>query len=523
MINDATSENLFDRVFRNKIDYGRKKIILNYDEVTDENIGEILQKAYQWHTRNARDCDYLINYFLGRQDILDRMPPKTSEINNQVVVNYAFPITREIVGYTFGNPIEYIQKDVGKKTDVETLTDLLDQVSMFNVDTITAIFCSICGIGYEITLPNEKISKSVTPRYPITSTSLDPRDTFCVFSNKVGNPMILSCMIIHNEGENDTFVAYTDNYVYEFDNLFNRTSKERNVIGLNPITMFDNSIFRTGDWEQAISVMNASNIIASDSLNDVEGTIRSLLVILGAEFDEDDPNARLAKVKANQMLELVNPQGSKVDAKFISPQLDSSNIENIRQYLEDARNVITGIPDRQTASGGDTGTAVLNRNGWTDIEIVAKLKELFFKKAKSEQLNVAIKVMQLLGLVSKDLDAKDIKLEIGRHTTDNLQTKTQAFSTLVATGEMATIDALEMSGLTNRVNEVVERGEQMRKERQEEAIEYAKQQQEAFEETQNNGENTNPQNSASSKPTTSRGQNNNEKKKSKDSTSKSKE
>jgi hypothetical protein len=79
-------------------------------------------------------------------------------------------------------------------------------------------------------------------------------------------------------------------------------------------------------------------------------------------------------------------------------------------------------------------------------------------------MNIAVKILQLVGMVSPDMNPMDVNITIGRHTTDNLQTKTQAFSTLVATGELATIDCLEMAGLTNRVNEVVERGEKAKAE-----------------------------------------------------------
>lgn len=445
-----------------QLNRGRHKIILEYDEVTKDNVVEVLQKAIPWHTRNVKDCEYLIKYFLGDQDILRRQSPATSNINNQVVVNYALPITREIIGYTFGNPIEFVQKDVGKRTDVEKLTDVYDHVGAYLKDTITATYASICGVGYQITLPSDKISMDFVPDIPFTIEALHPNNTFCVFSNQAGNPQIMSCNIIHTENDGDIYICYTDNEIFIVGNHFKNIEVEQNAIGLNPITMFENSIFMTGDWEQAISVMNASNVVASDSLNDIEGTIRSLLIVLGAEFEED--STELSDIKQKRLLTLASPNGTNVDAKFISPQIDSSSIENIREYLERARNVITGIPDRQTASGGDTGTAVLNRNGWTDIEIVARLKELFFKDAKRKQMNVAVKILQLVGMVSPDMNPMDVNITIGRHTTDNLQTKAQAFSTLVATGELATIDCLEMAGLTNRVNEVVERGEQAKAE-----------------------------------------------------------
>ena len=57
-----------------------------------------------------------------------------------------------------------------------------------------------------------------------------------------------------------------------------------------------------------------------------------------------------------------------------------------------------------------------------------------------------------------------------------MSTKTTAFSTLVATGELATIDALELSGLTTRTAEMVERGKKEKEEREKKAIEMAQQQ-----------------------------------------------
>ena len=442
-----------------------------------------MQKALGIHNANRLDCEYLIDYFLGNQDILNRMPSGTSNINNKTVVNYAFPITREIVGYTFGSPTEFIPKDMEYQEDVSKLSDIYNYEDN-TVDICSGIYASICGVGYMITLPSSSISKDMTPDIPIVHSFLDPRNTFVVQSTEVGNPTILSCNYVVNKvtGKKD-YTCYTDKLKFEFSNMNPDTLKVSiNPVGRNPITMVPNSLFLTGDWEQAIAVMNAQNLVSSDSLNDIEGTIKSLLVILGAEFDDaDGENTDLQKIKKNRVLTLVKGNGETggLDAKFIAPKLESTSVQNIREYLEKARNIITGIPDRSAnSSGGDTGMAVLNRDGWTDIEIVARLKEMFYKNAKKEQLSVGIEILKKLGLIRNDLSTLNIDLSVGRHTTDNLQTKTQAFSTLVATGELATIDALEMSCLTNKSREVVERGEKFRKERQEEADERFANQQE---------------------------------------------
>lgn len=467
---------IIDRLLGGNINFGRKRIILDYEEVTPENVEEVLSKCLSIHASNKSDCQYLIDYFLGKQDILFRSESKTSSINNTTVVNYAFPITREIVGYTFGNPIELVQKDIKYLEDVNKLSSIYDYEDAYYVDICTAIFDSICGVAYQMTLPSSMINKDDTPDVPIRYMCLDPRYTFVAFSSSTGNPQLMSGQITVSENGLESYVLYTDKYIFRID-VNGNIGVSRNIVGLDPITMVENSIFLTGDWEQAISVLNASNQVTSDALNDIEGTIKSLLVILGAEFDEDDKDSStLKKIKEDRVLTLTNAAGGNVDAKFISPQLDSTSVQNIREYLEDARNVITGIPDRENnAGGGDTGTAVLNRNGWTDIEIVAKLKELFFKKGKKKQLEIGIKILKILDLLSDDFSVINVEPVIGRHTTDNLQTKTQAFATLVATGELATIDCLEFSGLTNRVREVVERGKKEKEEREKQAIETEEQ------------------------------------------------
>ena len=450
------------------INYGRQRIVLDYDEVTSENVLEVLEKALETHESNQSDCEYLINYFLGEQDILDRTESQTSNINNKIVVNHAFPITREIVGYTLGNPIELTPITSGARSDVDTINKLYNYEEMYMVDTNTATYSSICGVGYYITLPSSEITKDNTPDVPIVTDTLDPRYTFVVQSSSVMNPQIMSCHYVETD-DHTIYTCYTDKYKFVITDM-DTVETTTNPIGYDPITMEENSLFLTGDWEQAISVMNAENIVASDSINDIEGTIRSLLVILGAEFEDGDETT-LSTVKKNRLLTLSNASGGNVDAKFISPSLDSVSTENIREYLQDARNIITGIPDRDsTSTGGDTGTAVLNRNGWTDIEIVAKLKELAIKKAKKRQLQVAIEILKKLNLVSDSLMVTDIDINIDRHRMDNLSARTSAFSTLVATGELATIDCLEMSGLTNRATEVVERGKEAKAERQQDTI-----------------------------------------------------
>ena len=221
--------------------------------------------------------------------------------------------------------------------------------------------------------------------------------------------------------------------------------------------MVQNNQFLMGDFETATSVLNALNLIASDSVNDVENVIQSLLVIINAELNKENVD----KVKKNRILELVGEVGANVDAKFIYQQLDSLGIQNLREYFEEAYKTIIGIPDRKTrgGGGGDTGDAVKLRDGWADIEIVARIKESYFKAAKKKQLAVIINILQRLNYISSNIKPTDLDVKLPRNKNDNLQSKSQSYSTIISTKTIAPEDALEMSDMTTDVTEVIARGE----------------------------------------------------------------
>lgn len=162
-------------------------------------------------------------------------------------------------------------------------------------------------------------------------------------------------------------------------------------------------------------------------------------------------------------------------------------ISNLREYLEEAYKTIIGIPDRKTrgGGGGDTGDAVKLRDGWADIEIVARIKESYFKIAKKKQIAVAIKILQLLGLANIDFKTIDLEVKFTRNKNDNLQTKAQSYSTLVSTKTLDPVDALEMCDMTTDVVEVIERGKKYQEEVAEKNLELQKRTQEVLQ-TQSN-------------------------------------
>ena len=447
---------------------GRRRIIIE-KEITRENLIPILQKALSIHYENQQECRYLIDYCKGKQNILDRSSEEAgynSSINNQTVVNYAWSSIRDIVGYTFGKNTQYTPTSGKYRKDIDELSRILTYESNALADHESSTFASICGFGYLCMLPSEELLSDYMPDIPLIDCSLNPLNTFVIQSARPGNPVTMS-VTYYDDEEYTYFLCYTDEKVYfiKTRGIGTLTTgqeimivEQENVIGLNPITMVQNNAFLMGDFEVAISVLDAINQLASDTLNDVENVIKSLLIIINAELDDDT----VEKVKKNRILELVGgDQNNKIpDAKFIYQQLDAMGMQNMREYLEEAYKQIIGIPDRKTrgGGGGDTGDAVKLRDGWADIEIVARIKEQYFKVAKRKQLAVAIRILQKLNLVSKNFRVRYLDIKVPRNNIDNLQTKAQAYSTLNGTKTLHPADALDMVELTTDIDTKIDRG-----------------------------------------------------------------
>ena len=447
--------------------YGRKRIIIE-KEVTRDSIIGILQEAIPIHSQNVEDMQYLLNYCKGKQNIYNRTNSDAGynqDINNHTVINYAWSSVRDIVGYTFGKNTQYTPTSDKYRKEIDEINRILTYENNALADHESSTFASICGVGYLCMLPSDELLSDYMPDIPLLDISLDPLQTFVVQSARPGNPVTLS-VTYYTDLENTYFTCYTDKeifYIKSKGNLALVTGTQItiasgvNPIGLNPISQVQNNSFLMGDFEVAISVLDAINQLASDTLNDVENVIKSLLIVINAELNDET----VEKVKKNRILEIVaGGENKQPDAKFIYQQLDAIGMQNIREYLEEAYKQIIGIPDRKTrgGGGGDTGDAVKLRDGWADIEIVARIKEQYFKKAKRKQVAVAIKILQKLNLIAKEFRAKYLDIKVPRNQVDNLQTKAQAFSTINGTKTLHPADALDIVEITTDVDGKVERG-----------------------------------------------------------------
>lgn len=481
------------------------------DDMLSSNKGDEYLKAeleaivLPIHQQNVEDYDFLENYYLGEHPgIINRTKITREEINNKIIVNFAKSFTRDIVAYFLGKPIQYVHRDADKRDALKQLVDALSAEDKNTVDYEIANNCSIMGVGYRgcFATANDKNGTH------LRMESLHPRETFVVESpdKEIG---VLYCGTFYTafddpykQTSKTVFTVYTRKHKYVFespatpDNLLTvsasfgeLTLKEKTPYsygGNLPIIQYKNNAHMTGDWESEISIMDSLDQLPSDALNDVEQFVNSILVAQGFEVTDEIVDT----LERDKILNITDvPPGVNVVVKYIAEQLDSGNIEGVRDWLEATMRVVVGVPDRKSrGGGGDTGDAVFLRDGWQDIDLVAVSKEQYFIKSDREMLNVVLEILKTFREVDKNLQPCDIDIKFARTKQSNMQVKAQTYATLVgATHPLAPEDALEMADLTNNVTDVIMRSEDYAKEREEKAIALQRQ---AIESNPNNTQST---------------------------------
>lgn len=465
---------------------GRKPLITDLTSISskEEMLSE-LERIMPYFLTNRSEIRYLQKYYSGiHPAVLKRIKKIREDINNKVVINYAYSSTRDIVGYFLGKPIQYVHRDAKEETAEKTaeFNRILDAENKNLVNVEIADDQSITGTGY-LGMFKDNDKKNGTS---LKLDRLDPAYTFVVYSS---DPTVdeVYCVtyfnqqpdLISGKESKSVYTVWTKGARYIITgsqpSTFSANDSEVEEAqfsygGYLPIQEYPNNTFRIGDWEPAISIMDAIDLGASDRLNDIAQTVQAILVAIGVDLDQEGVMEQLSeegllnvpRVAQDAMQPLID---------YIGTPLDPSIGDTLSTYLESCMNVVIGVPDRKTRSGGggDTGTAVELRDGWMDIDLVASFKEPFFVKSDRNALGAILYLLK----TNNDfdgLDIKDIEIKFSRNKTANIQTKAQAISTLIQAG-IHPQDAIEWADITTDVSAVVERLRQWGKEKEADAIE----------------------------------------------------
>lgn len=399
--------------------FGRTVIFTPVKEVTSANLVEVLNSAKPIHRQNAIEIDILYNHYKGNQPVLRRVKLHRPEINNKVVVNQAYEIVDFKKGYAFGEPVTYVRKSdrEGLSEKINNLNALAEENDKQSHDSALAEWFYICGTAYRMVLPEGNV---------FTIDTLDPRSTFVVYNSGFGKSPLMGVTVFKQESGIDRYCVYTADRYFEVegDEII---KAEEHILGDIPIIEYPANNHRLGAFEVVLGLLDAINNTVSNRMDGIDQFVQSFIKFVNCDIDEDTFQA----LKELGAIKIKGEPGNPADMDIVSKELNQSQVQVSLDYMHQMVLVICGMPDRQGAqrTAGDTGQAVLLRDGWSAAEGRARDTEVMFRKPEKRFLSLILRFMD-----EREITVRDIEIKFTRNRSDSLLVKSQGLQNLLEAG-----------------------------------------------------------------------------------------
>jgi SPP1 family phage portal protein len=409
--------------------YGRRVITTDTVTLTDANIVSELNKAFDTHSLNRGEIEYLWNYFRGKQPILERKKTVRPEICNKIVENRANEIVSFKVGYLCGEPIQYVGRngDESVSRAIAELNEMMFSENKATQDKEIVEWQMIGGTAYRLTLPDKVGGEDDAPFELFT---LDPRDTFVVYSSEVGNKPMFAVKYRVDSESNRICSVYSADWYWKLvgDKI---VESRAHALGMIPIIEYPANNARLGAFEIVLPMLDAINTVASNRLDGVEQFIQAFVKFVNCDIDEEQFKA----LKDLGAIKVKSVDGSTADVSIVTQELNQVQTQTLVDYLYQTVLTICGMPNRNGGSStSDTGAAVIMRDGWSLAESRAKDSELMFKKSEYEMLKLVLRILRDTEGVSEDLAKlrlKNLNMQFTRRNYENIQSKAQVLVSML--------------------------------------------------------------------------------------------
>lgn len=421
---------------------GRRMILTDETEVNIGNVVQILRKALPYHWKNRSEISYLWSYYKGRQPILNRVKEVRPEITNKIVENRANEIVSFKSGYLMGEPLQYVSRG-----NAENIADAINQLNEFVFaeekpakDKELADWFHICGTSFRMVLPDEMAGED--DESPFEIYTLDPRNTFVVYNNGLGNKPILGVKYVVDENGVVHYSCYSDHEYFEIVES-KVVSYDTHILGEIPIIEYPLNMARIGAFELVIPLLDAINLTDSNRLDGVEQFIQALMLFHNVDISSKDFDE--LRERGAIKFKDIDPQ-LKAEINYLVNNLNQGETQTLVDHMYQTVLTICGMPNRNGGSStSDTGSAVIMRDGWSAAEARAKDSELMFKKSERIFLKVVLNICRTLA--NMDLKVCNVEIRFTRRNYENILQKAQVLDLMLKNNKIHPRLAFEHCGL----------------------------------------------------------------------------
>lgn len=452
---------------------GRRRILLPRQDVTAENLPDLLQKVFKVHTVNEWQIDYLFRYLRGDQPILQREKKIRPEICNKVVRNLAWRITQFKDGFDMGQPWPYVQKgkpgvsDTDAQANAEAeayslpnkIAALNEYLSARGFDEVSKAVMHnshVCGQGYKCTLPVEGPSQYIV-------SSLYPGRTWVVCDDSdAGEPWLCGTYVydenaaivklsVYSVALSFEVVSSSNAPIVPFVNQISTmtqwevTDTKAHALQGLPIVEYPYNDERMGGYEAQLGEMDTLNLALSNRMDDAVQNVQALLWFNNCDIDTEGFDALIQRGG----VKTTDTGNGPASVKFVLNPQDQQQSQTMITDLEESILEGAGVPDRNANASNNTGHALIIGQGWATASALRNSVFSLYRKSEMAFVKVLFRILEVKNAYPDigSIPLEEVDVSGSFNTTDNLLTKTQGLLNMLEAGMHPKI-ALARSGLS---------------------------------------------------------------------------
>lgn len=371
----------------------------------------MLMSVVAEHAGELNRLHTLRDYYEGRHGVCRRT--RMSGLPNNRLV-HAFPryICAMTSGYLVGNPIGY--ECAGQEAGLSSVMDAFSRCAMDSVDAELARDAAVYGKGVELIF----LDGTGRPR----SAAVKPCQAFVVYTDEVDASALLGVrgtQVLRQDGLADgwRFDVYTRESVIEYrmkepceEGFASPVAAARHFFGGVPMVEYWNGDDERGDFECALSLIDAYDFLQSDRMNDKQQFVDALLVLYGCTLETDaegrTPGRQLREDKA-----IALPDGD-ARAEWLCKQLNEADTEVLKSAINADIHKMCMVPDMTDVNFAGNSSGVAMRYKLMGLEQLTRVKERWFREGLRERVWRYARYLGMLGAL--ELDAERVEFRFTR-------------------------------------------------------------------------------------------------------------
>ncbi|WP_125697302.1 phage portal protein [Lacticaseibacillus yichunensis] len=372
---------------------------------------EVISYAIKQRQRAVRRLDHLFAEYNGKQSILQRRLQHESRSGGheapRIMVNHAKYVTDMVVGFMTGNPISITG---GKGKDIQPLMEVLDQMDINSHDAELEKDLSVFGEAYELIYLDLLDDGSTQERV----AKIDPRGCCLVTDDTVDKTPLFGIHWLKKytlTGATDGYLTtvYTPHNVitYRTGGLYPNETNIREYqetpqyFGGVQLNELRNNEERQGDYEQAVTLIDAYNSLQSDRLDDKDAFVDALLVVYGFKLEDS--------VVKNGMIEAPGKGDDGAEVDWLTKSMDESQIQLLAQSLEDDIHKVTYVPNMNDKNFmGNVSGEAMKYKLFGLLQLLA-VKQRYLARGIQRRLKLLTTMINIKGQQA-DSDGAEIKI-----------------------------------------------------------------------------------------------------------------